>query len=141
VLEVVRAPFAALLVPAHPPEQQALSLVAEAARQALTPEVRRALRRRLEETGYVFVATDRLPAARLAVAAARGIDDPHVAPERHPLLRLLVAAGLARTLRAEKVGGRPAPDVLIELVERGAEQAGESGPSVEARPSGLILPR
>ena len=30
--------------------------------QALTPVVRRALRRRLEETGYIFVQTDRLAA-------------------------------------------------------------------------------
>ncbi len=90
----------------------------------------------------MFVATDRLSAARLAVAAAKGIDDPLVAPEQHPLLRLLLAGGLARQLRSEAVGGRPAADAFIELVERGAEQAAESGGrSVEARPSGLILPR
>jgi hypothetical protein len=49
---------------------------------------------------------------------------------------------LVRMLRSEAVGGRPAADVFIELVERGAEQAAESGGrSAEARPSGLILPR
>jgi hypothetical protein len=128
-------------VPTHSPEQQALALVAEAARQALTPAVRRALRRRLEETGYLFVATDRLAAARLAVSAARAIDDAHLPPERHPLLRLLLVGGLARLVRAERLGPRPAPDVLVELVEHAAEQAAQSGGAVEARPSGLILPR
>jgi hypothetical protein len=141
VLEVARAPFAALVVPTHPPEQEALMLVGEAARESLSPSVRRALRRRLEETGYVFVATNRLAAARLAVSAARAIDDPLVPAERHPLLRLLLTAGLARLVRSEIVGGKPAPEVLVELVERGAEQVSESGRSGTARPSGLILPR
>jgi hypothetical protein len=140
-LEVVRAPFKGLLVPMHPPEQQALALVAEAARQVLTPTVRRALRRRLEETGHIFVATERLAAARLAVSASRAIEDAHLPPERHPLLRLLVVAGLARLVRSERIGPRPAPEVLVELVERAAEQSAQSGGAVEARPSGLILPR
>jgi len=141
VLEIVRAPFAALVVPTHPPEQAALMLVGEAARESLNPAVRRALRRRLEETGYVFVATNRLAAARLAVSAARAIDDPLVPAERHPLLRLLLTAGLARLVRSEVMGGKPAPEVLVELVERGAEQASELSRSGSARPSGLILPR
>jgi hypothetical protein len=129
-----------LLVPGHEPEQQALQLIAEAAQQALTPLVRRALRRRLEETGYIFVATDRLAVARLAVAAARALDDPTIPPERHPLIRLLLGAGLGRLLSTERIGTRRASDVLLELIERATEQQAQSGPT-ETRPSGLILPR
>jgi hypothetical protein len=139
-LEVARAPSAGLLVPGHTPEQQAQQLVADAAHEAFTPVVRRGLRRRLEETGYIFLETDRLPLARLAAAAARALDDRGVAPERHPLVRLLLAAGLARLAGGEMVGGRRASDVLLELVERANQQQAQGG-AVETRPSGLILPR
>jgi hypothetical protein len=140
-IEVARTPATGLLVPGHTPEQQALQLVAEAARLALTPLVRRALRRRLEETAQIFVTTDRLGAARLAAAAARGLDDASgVPPDRHPLLRLLLASGLARLTGGETAGTRRASEVLLELIERASQQADQTGP-VETRPSGLILPR
>src|SRR4051794_18235435 len=70
-LEVARANNSALLVPGHTPPQQALQLLADAAQQALTPAVRHGLRRRLEETAYIFVTTERVLAARRAVAAAQ----------------------------------------------------------------------
>jgi hypothetical protein len=144
-LEVAAGAGAALLVPGRAPEQQALQLLAEAAQQALTLVVRHALRRRLEETGYIFVATERLPAARLAVASARALDEgssSSVPPERHPLLRLLLASGLARLAGAESVGGRRAGEVLLELVERATQQRdGQPSGSIETRPSGLIIPR
>ena len=139
-LEVARGPAAGLLVPGHTPEQQALQLIADAAQQALTPLVQRALRRRLEETGYIFVATDRLAAARLAVAAARALDDPTLPPERHPLVRLLLGAGLSRVVGTERIGTRRASEVLLELIERATQQQPQGGPT-ETRPSGLILPR
>ncbi len=139
-LDLARGPTAGLLVPGHEPEQQALQLIADAGQQALTPLVRRALRRRLEETGFIFVATDRLAVARLAVAAARALDDPTIPPERHPLIRLLLGAGLGRLLSTERIGTRRASDVLLELIERATEQQAQSGPT-ETRPSGLILPR
>lgn len=139
-LEVARGPSTGLLVPGHTPEQQALQLVADAAREGFTPVARRGLRRRLEETGYIFLQTDRLGLARLAAAAARALDDGGMAPERHPLARLLLAAGLARLVGGEAVGARRAPEVLLELVSRAADQQTQGGP-VETRPSGLILPR
>ncbi|MDQ6674837.1 MAG: hypothetical protein M3069_29550 [Chloroflexota bacterium] len=142
-LEVAAGSSATLLVPGRAPEQQALQLLAEAAQQALTPSVRRAVRRRIEETGYIFVATDRLPAARLAVAAARALDEGigSVPPERHPLLRLLLASGLARLTGSETVGGRAAGEVLLELVERAIQRETQAGDPAETRPSGLIIPR
>jgi hypothetical protein len=140
-IEAARAPGAGLLVPGHTPEQQALQLLAEAARLGLTPRVRHALRRRLEETAHMFAASDRLAMARLAAAAARGLDDTAgVPPERHPLVRLLLAAGLARLTGSEMVGTRRASDVLFELIERATQQGAQPG-AIETRPSGLILPR
>ena len=139
-LEAARAPSAGLLVPGHTPEQQALQLVADAAHAALTPTVRRGMRRRIEETAYIFLQTNRLPLARLAAAAALRLDDGGVPPERHPLMRFLLAAGLARLVSGETVGSRRAPEALLEVVQRASEQQAQSG-AVETRPSGLILPR
>jgi hypothetical protein len=142
-LEAARAPGATLLVPGQEPEAQALHLVAEAGRQALTPPVVRALRRRLEETGYLFVVSDRLLAARRAVAVSRALDDSRVSADHNPLLRLLLTAGLARLIRGERIGGvHSAAESLVELIERAADQQSREGAGhVESRPSGLILPR
>ncbi len=141
-LEVVRTTTATLLVPGQEPEQQALFLLAEAEQQALTPAMRRALQRRLEETAYIFVTSDRLTAARRAVASARALDDQSRPLEQQPFLRVMLEAGLARAIRTEQVAGRAASDVLIELLERSLEHTRERGRSaVESRPSGLILPR
>ncbi len=141
-LEVAHAPSTGLLVPGHTPEQQALQLVADAAREGLTPIFRRGLRRRLEETAYIFLESDRLALARLAAAAAHGLDEVGgVPPERHPLARLLIAAGLARLTGGELVGSRRASEVLLELVERAGDQKQGQPGGVETRPSGLILPR
>lgn len=141
-LEVARRPAAALLVPGHSPEQQALQLLADAAQESFTPLVRRALRRRLEETAYIFVSTDRLAAARHGVAAARALEDENLPADRHPLMRLLLAAGIARLLGGETVGSRRAPEVFLELVDRATQpREGNQSAQVESRPSGLILPR
>jgi hypothetical protein len=141
-LEAARAPSVGLLVPGHTPEQQALQVVSDATREALTPLVRRAIRRRLEETGYIFVQTDRMPQARLAAAAARALaEGSGAAPDRHPLVRLLLAAGLARLMGGEMVGSRAASEVLLELVERASQQQQSQTGALETRPSGLILPR
>lgn len=145
-LEVAAGAGAALVVPGRAPEQQAQQLLADAAQLALAPGVRRALRRRLEETGYIFVATERLAAARLAVAAARALDESSanagVAPERHPLVRVLLASGLARLTGTESIGGRRAGEILLELVERATQQReGQPNSQIETRPSGLIIPR
>ena len=139
-LEVARAPSASLLVPGNPPEQQARRLLADAGRELVTPAVRRALRRRLEETAYIFAQTDRLPAARLAVAAARALEDTSLPAERHPLLRTLLVAGLVRSLQRESVSGGPASGVLLDLLESSTQER-QPGQAVDTRPSGLILPR
>jgi hypothetical protein len=137
---VARGPLAGLVVPGRTPEQQMHQLLSETAAQVVTPGVRQALRRRLEETAYIFVETGRLAAGRRAVAAATTLQDAQVAAERHPLVRMLLGAGLARLLGMEMLGSRRAAEVFLELVERSAQASSSSGP-VETRPSGLILPR
>jgi hypothetical protein len=70
------------------------------------------------------------------------MQDEHLPPERHPLLRLLLASGLARLTGAEMVGSHRAAEVLLELVERATQRGdAQSASGVETRPSGLILPR
>jgi len=139
-LDVARAQSAGLLVPGHTPEQQANQLLADAAHQVLTPRMRRAFRRRLEETAYILLSIDRLAAARLAVAAARALDEGGLPADRHPLMRRLLATGLARLVGGETVGGHRASEALLELVARASQYEAQTGP-VETRPSGLILPR
>jgi hypothetical protein len=139
-LEVARSPSAGLVVPGHTPEQQVQQLIADVARQALTPSIRQGLQRRLAETAYIFLQTDRLPMARLAAAAALALQEGGVPPERHPLVRLFIAVGLGRLTGNETIGGRRVAEVLLDLVERAAQQQTQGG-AVETRPSGLILPR
>jgi hypothetical protein len=104
----------------------------------LTSERRHALQRRLEETGYIFVATDRVAAARLAVTAARAIADASIGPERNPFARLLLTSGLVGGVRSES--DRQLAERLLDLVLRGLQSDAGRGPETTT-PSGLILPR
>jgi hypothetical protein len=137
-LAAVRARLASLVVPTNPPERQVQGLLAEAGRTLLTPEVRRALRRRLEETAYIFASSGRLAQARRAVAAALDLAGGGRADEL-PLVRALLIAGFARSLQAESVAGRSAAETFIELAQDGAAAERQGG--VSTTPTGLILPR
>ncbi len=137
---MARAGRAALLIPGNPPEEQARRLLADAALELLTAEARRGLRRRLEETAYLFVATDRPVAARRAAAAAQGFEDGSFQPEAHPLVPPLVLAGLVRSLGDAEVGGQLAAATLLELAGRVSEE-GAGPPGAPSTSGGLILPR
>lgn len=75
---------------------------AEALRTVVTDDVRRGLKRRLEETAYIFWITARERAAKLAVAAALALEQPIVSSSiivrvdrgpsqiQHPLMRALL---------------------------------------------------
>jgi hypothetical protein len=75
---------------------------AEAIRTIVTDEVRHGLRRRFEETAYIFWKTDRQQAAKMAVAAAIALEQPIVSSSiivrvdqgpsqvQHPLIRKLL---------------------------------------------------
>jgi hypothetical protein len=136
--EVARGAVSGLVVPGNTAEQRAVRLVSDAAREALTPERRHALQRRLEETGYIFVATDRLAAAHLAVAAARALADASMGPEHNPFLRLLLTSGLVGGVRTES--HRATAERLLDLVLRGLQSESARAPG-STTPSGLILPR
>ena len=141
-LEVVRAAGSSLVLPTNPPEQQALRLLQDAARQLLTDARRRALRRRLEETAYIFVTTERLAAARVALAAARALEDPTLGPTSNLFLRVLLTSGFAAAIRtAPGAGGRTAAATLSDLFERGVERESAQPAPETITPSGLILPR
>ena len=138
-LRVARAATLALVVPGDPPEEQARRLLGDAARELLTPEVRRGLRRRLEETAYLFLQTGRAVAARRAVAAAQTLPDAGVVAPPAPLVEVLVTAGLAQALADEVVEGQPASEIVLDLFEEVLEAELEA-PAPETTPSGLILP-
>jgi hypothetical protein len=127
-----------LALPGDPPEAQAQHLLERAARELLTAEIRRGLRRRLEETAYLFLQTGRLVAARRAVAAAQGLTEAMVDAEPAPLVDLLVAAGLGRALADEGVDGQPASTIVLDLLAEVLDEELEEPP--ETTPSGLILP-
>ena len=79
-----------LLVTAETDEQRVDRLIREAARELLTKPVLHALRRRLEETAYIFLRTERIADARRAVAAAVTIEEVRPLRPLHPFLRFLV---------------------------------------------------
>jgi hypothetical protein len=136
--EIARGAASGLVVPGNTAEQRAVRLLSDAAREALTPERRHALQRRLEETAYIFVATDRLGAAHLAVAAARAVADTSIGPDRNPFLRLLLTSGLVGGVRTKT--HRATAERLLDLVLRGLQSESGHGPETTT-PSGLILPR
>jgi hypothetical protein len=135
--ELARGPAGGLFVPGNDPEQQALRLLADAAREALIDQRRHTLRRRLEETAYIFLATDRQVAAQLAIAAANALDDRSLSPERNAFLRVLLTSGLVGGVRSERE--RAMAERLLDLVLRGLQGGPGRGP--ETTSSGLILPR
>jgi hypothetical protein len=67
-------------------------IVANAIRDVVTPAMQHGFRRRLEETAYLFLQSDRLRQARLALAAAQRLAEG--ASTLHPLLQALMLASL-----------------------------------------------
>lgn len=83
-------------------------IIANAIRDAVTPSLQRGLRRRLEETAYVFLRTGRRHQATLAVAAARRLDEG--ALTMHPFLHALMRRSLELAIQAE--GGQLPAELL-----------------------------
>ena len=101
------------------PSSRRCSSSREAAQQALTPLVRRGLAAAARRN-RLHLRRRPTDCRRRAWRSPRPARWTRSGPpaERHPLLRLLLAAGLARLLGAETIGGRRAAEVLLELVER-----------------------
>lgn len=106
--ELRRAREARLVLTPESEEQRHERVLTQAIRDLVTPRVRRALQRRLEETGYLFWATGRPEQAKRAVAAAVEIADrdPLLLP-RHPFVRALVERSIELAIEADRAGLDP----------------------------------
>lgn len=85
-------------------------IIASAIRDVMTPPLQRGLRRRLEETAYIFLRTGRRHQATLAVAAARRLEEGAITI--HPFLHALMRRSLELAIQAE------AGQLPIELLRR-----------------------
>jgi hypothetical protein len=82
-------------------------ILREAVKDLFPPRVIRGLRRRLEETAYIFLRTGREPDARRAVAAAVTIEDVRPLQPLHPFLRAMAMRSLQIAYEAERSGVEP----------------------------------
>ncbi len=107
--ELRRAAESRLVLTPESDEQRAERVLAQAIREVFTAPQRRAWQRRLEETAYIFLRTDRPQAAKLAIAAAVEIadSDPVLLP-RHPFVRTLMQRSIQLAIQAERAGIDPA---------------------------------
>jgi hypothetical protein len=97
----------AILMP-ESEESRLERILREAVKEVMTPRVVHGLRRRLEETAYIFLRTDRRVAARRAVAAAVTIEDERPLQPPHPFLKALVARSLRVALTVQRARAEPA---------------------------------
>ncbi|HEY7067707.1 MAG TPA: hypothetical protein VII06_39995 [Chloroflexota bacterium] len=106
--ELRRAAESRLVLSPESEEQRTERVLGQAIRDLFAGPLRKGLQRRLEETGYIFLRTDRPQAAKLAVAAAVEIadTDPVMLP-RHPFVRLLVQRSIGMAIQAERAGVDP----------------------------------
>jgi hypothetical protein len=99
----IRAAESSLLVTSEPREQRQARIVGEAIDALFTPAMRRAYRRRLEETAYIFWQTGRERSARQAVAAAFAIQETG-SLRAHPLLQAIVVRSIEQAIEADRSG-------------------------------------
>jgi hypothetical protein len=97
-----------LLVTPESEEGRQERILREAIRELLSSRELHALRRRLEETAYIFLRTDREVDARRAVAAAVTIEEERPLRPPHPFVRALVERSLRIGLQIERTGYEPA---------------------------------
>ncbi|MBI4492400.1 MAG: hypothetical protein HY690_06365 [Chloroflexi bacterium] len=106
-----------IITPQRSPQSHE-QLVSEAITTVLTPELRQALKRRLEEMASVFLHTERPRQARLAVAAAVTLETARVSVlllgqsqlrlDQHPLVRAM----MERSLELAEVGEEAVPEFM-----------------------------
>ncbi|HEV8574895.1 MAG TPA: hypothetical protein VGR43_09330, partial [Dehalococcoidia bacterium] len=96
-----------LIVTPESDEARQERLIREAVRELLGPGELRGLRRRLEETAYMFLRTNREVEARRAVAAAVTIEEERPLRPPHPFARALVDRSLRIAIQVERSGAEP----------------------------------
>jgi hypothetical protein len=111
--ELKRVRESRLVLSVEPREAREARLIDQAVDALFTPTMRRAIRRRLEETAYVFWQTGRELAARRAVAAAGALGQTG-SLARHPFARALVEKSLDVAIAVEEAG------IPTELLRRNA---------------------
>jgi len=97
-----------LLLTSEPRETRMERVIGSAVDALFTPEMRRAFRRRLEETAYILWQSGRERAARQAVAAAFAIGDTG-SLRTHPLLRQIVQHSIEVAIEVDRSGMPPPP--------------------------------
>lgn len=137
--DAVRATTTTLAVPGRSPRELAERALHDAVERAFAPEGRAAFKRRLEETAYVFLQTDRAGAARLAVATAKALAESVIPLERQPFVQRLLEGSLLEGMADREVEGRPAAPVLADILRSVFEEPA-SPESAPRSASGLILP-
>jgi hypothetical protein len=106
--ELRRAAESRLVLTPESDEQRADRVLNQAIRDVFTAPMRRGLQRRLEETAYIFLRTERPQQAKLAIAAAVEIadSDPVMLP-RHPFVHVLMQRSIQLAIQAERAGIDP----------------------------------
>ncbi len=108
VEELRRAIESPLVLTPESDEQRVERILGQAIREFFTARQRRALQRRLEEMGYIFLRTGRPEQAKLAVAAAVEIaDSDPILLTRHPFVRVFMQRSLMVALQALRAGVDP----------------------------------
>jgi hypothetical protein len=97
-----------LILTSEPRETRQERIVDTAIETLFTPALRRGLRRRLEETAYIFWQTDRQRSARQAVAAAFAIGETG-SLRTHPLLREITRRSIEMAMEIDRSGMPPPP--------------------------------
>ena len=107
IQQLAESPASRLLITPESEEERAQRVLREAAKELLPPPVRTGLRRRLEETAYIFLRTERQVDARRAVQAAATIEEDRPLRPPHPFLLALLQRSLQIALEVERSGFEP----------------------------------
>jgi hypothetical protein len=107
VRQLTEPPSARAVLMQENEQQRRERVLREALKDLLPPRARHGLKRRLEETAFILLQSDRLADARRAVAAAVTVEEERPLQPPHPFLRALVERSLRIALLVERSGTEP----------------------------------
>ena len=102
--ELAQPASSRLLITPETEEGRVDRILRQAAKELLPPKQLHGLRRRLEETAYIFLRTEREQDARRAVAAAVTIEEERPLRPPHPFVRSLIQRSLDIAVEVERSG-------------------------------------
>ncbi|MPZ13352.1 MAG: hypothetical protein GEU73_02825 [Chloroflexi bacterium] len=100
--QIAEPPSSRLIVRPESERERQDRIVREAIAELLPPRELLGLKRRLEETAYIFLRTEREQAARRAVAAAATVEERRPLRPTHPFLRVLMLRSVAIALEVDR---------------------------------------